>query len=271
MWLLEFSENMNSDDLALFETWFQDYVDRFQLEDPVVRLNMDIKREHSRNVCSNIRLLGEELELDREQQLLAMTMALFHDMGRFRQMSEHRSYDDLSTGDHAKLSVQVLEEEGVLRTLPDVERDLVYKAISYHNALRVPEDETPDVLFFSRLLRDADKLDSWRVGTGYFETQRENPNPMMALGFPQSQDYSTEVVADIMASGCVHRANVQSFCDIVLAHIAWVFDLNFAPSFRLLEERGYVERLFVFLPDTRDLKRVKGHVWGYIKGKLSEH
>ena len=119
-------------------------------------------------------------------------------------------------------------------------------------------------------MRDADKLDSWRVGTEYFETHRDRPNPMMALGFRESLDYSPEVVADIMACGCVERVHVKTFCDIVLAHLAWVFDLNFAPSFRLLEERGYLERLFVFLPGTCEMGQVKGHVREFVKQRLEE-
>ena len=64
--------------------------------------------------------------------------------------------------------MKVLREKEILDLLDKRSRDMIFKSILNHNRLRIPEGETESVAFFSKLLRDADKIDIYRVVTDYY-------------------------------------------------------------------------------------------------------
>jgi hypothetical protein len=62
----------------------------------------------------------------------------------------------------------VLRENGVLNRFNNPTQNLILKVVLYHNCATLPQKETKICLFISKLLRDADKLDIWRVVTNYY-------------------------------------------------------------------------------------------------------
>jgi hypothetical protein len=46
----------------------------------------------------------------------------------------------------------------------------------------------------------------------------------------------------------VNLADVRTLNDFKLLQISWVYDLNFTESFRMIEERNYLEKLAAALP-----------------------
>ena len=50
--------------------------------------------------------------------------------------------------------------------------------------------------------------------------------------------------------------------------LSWVFDLNFLPSFTLLGENNYIERLAASLPRTKDIRDVSSLLQDFVLRKL---
>jgi hypothetical protein len=55
-----------------------------------------------------------------------------------------------------------------------------------------------------------------------------------------------------------------------LLRLAWVYDLNFAPSCREVLERGYLEALFEALPATEDMHELRELLASFLERRLEE-
>ena len=249
---------MNEETLDDLARCFSDYVRTFKSGKPEEDRNIILKEEHTARVRQEIREIGESLGLGQEELRLAEAMALFHDLGRFPQYAEYGTFSDRRSCDHAALSVEVLIEERVLDALEPAERNLILKAISYHNRAALPEEESERCLFFSRLLRDADKLDIWAVLLDYYQRHEVEGyrNEALELDLPDDPGISEEVIRDITAGEIVKAKNLRRLNDFKLLQASWVFDLNYWPALVEVKDRAYLERIREFLPNSEKVDRI---------------
>lgn len=238
--------------------WFSDYIRAFKAGDPEKDENILLKEEHTARVRQEIRDMGESLGLDGEEIRLAEAMALLHDLGRFPQYATYGTFSDRRSCDHAALSVEVLIDSGVLDALDPEERELILKAISYHNRASLPEDESERCLFFSRLLRDADKLDIWAILLDYYRRREVvgYRNLALELDLPDEPGISEEVLRDLSAGKIVKLSDVKGLNDFKLLQASWIFDLNYWPALLAVRERGYLDRAREVLPRTEEVDRI---------------
>jgi hypothetical protein len=68
------------------------------------------------------------------------------------------------------------------------------------------------------------------------------------LGFPDLPEYSRDLLQQLKHREMAHLSTLKTLNDFKLLQLSWVFDLNFPASFRLLLERGYIDRLAAALP-----------------------
>jgi hypothetical protein len=249
---------MDEDAFDDLSRWFTDYVQTFKSGDPDEDRNIVLKEKHTGRVRQEIREIGESIGLDDEDLRLAGVMALFHDLGRFPQYAEFGTFSDRRSCNHAALSVKVLLENGVLDDLDPSDRDLILKAISYHNRAALPEGESDRCLFFSKLLRDADKLDIWAVLLEYYSRHEKEGyrNEALELELPDIPLISEEVQKDIMAGEIVKSKNLRCQNDFKLLQASWVFDINFWPALVAVRDRGYLERTREHLPSSGEVDRI---------------
>jgi hypothetical protein len=248
---------MDEETLKEISRWFSWYVQTFKSGDPEKDRNIVLKEEHTGRVRGEIREIGESLGLGDEDLRLAEAMALFHDLGRFPQYALYGTFSDRRSCDHAALSVKVLTENRVLAALDPSEKDLILKAISYHNRAALPEDEPERCLLFSKLLRDADKLDIWAVLLDYYHRREEGyRNEALELDLPDHPEISEDIYKDIMAGEIVKAKNLRSLNDFKLLQASWVFDINFWPALLAVRDRRYLERTREFLPGSGKVDRI---------------
>src|SRR3972149_2809827 len=159
---------MTKSDLIFFRSWFSDFCRSFYSAHEEDQRNILLKETHTHNVCENMRHLAGELPLKNEEVLLAEAAALFHDIGRFPQYAEHKTFRDASSVNHAALGARILVEKGVLAGLSQKEQGLILAAVRFHNAFTLPDIADKEALLCLKLIRDADKLDIWRVFVEYY-------------------------------------------------------------------------------------------------------
>jgi hypothetical protein len=249
---------MDEDTLKELSRWFSEYVQTFKSGDPEKDENIVLKEEHTARVRGEICEIGRALGLGDEELRLAEVMALFHDLGRFPQYATYGTFSDRRSCDHAALSVKVLSENRVLDPLEPSERDLILKAISYHNRAALPEDESERCLFFSKLLRDADKLDIWAVLLDYYHRRELEGlrNEALELDLPDTPGISEEVYRDLMAGEIVTVKNLWRLNDFKLLQASWIFDINFWPTLVAVRDRDYLERIKEVLPRSEKVDRI---------------
>lgn len=252
--------------LARLKRWFEEYADTFHTEDPEHARNIDLKIEHTRRVCTEILDIGRSLHLDNKDLRLAEVMALFHDVGRFEQYAHYGTFDDLKSEDHAKLGVKVLNNSAVLEGIHRNTRQLILRVIGYHNGRTLPEHETKACLFFTKLLRDADKLDIFRVVTDYYRKKDGTRNGSIELDLPDAPEVSEEVCADLAAGRIVKTASLRTLNDFKLLQMAWIYDVNFPRTFQLIRDRGYLEVIRNALPQSETIADIYDKVLAYLDG-----
>lgn len=243
--------------------WLDKYVDPFINSNENTDVNYELKLEHTYRVKDNILELGQSINLDKKGLFLCELIGLYHDLGRFEQYSKFGTFSDSVTGSHGELSVQALIEYDVLKCLEKQEREITLKAIRYHNYFSVPDDETEEIKLFSRLIRDADKLDAF-----YLETKEDEKRKYDLGSLSSEKDYSKEIIDDVLNSRQVNFKNIKFRYDRRLSILGLIFDLYLSESFKIIKKNTYISRMFKDIEMNDELKRVQEHCENYIKEKV---
>ena len=221
---------------------FEEYVKGFDAEDERISL----KILHTYKVAENCEHLAAGLELREEDAALSWAIGMLHDIGRFEQVAASGSFIDSAASDHADAGAEFLFGEGRIADFaPDAsdrEKNLMRLAILWHNKHQLPETLTDEELLFCRIIRDADKLDIFRVCClNSFEASHEYPPETV------QQSGISEAVID-----CFEKCSTLDYslrrepADIYLGHIALCFGLYFPESRRLAIDQGYIEQMADF-------------------------
>jgi len=248
--------------------WFKSHVRTFRESDPDHQRNLDLKEEHTARVGMNIDRITRALGLSANDRRLAAVTALFHDLGRFRQYHTYRSFQDAKSENHAKLSIRELTRHRVLHTLEPAERQLIGRAIIFHNRLRLPSRLPPETLLHSRLIRDANKLDVLRVMAEEFRKPQGLRNPVITLSLDSESAVREEIYRRFFEKGNMSYAELANANELKVLQMSWVFDLNFRPSFEIMRERDDLDVIAASLPDTPPRDRALAFIKEYIDRRI---
>jgi putative nucleotidyltransferase with HDIG domain len=240
---------MDQDNVNTIRSWFSGYCRSFYSPDEEFQKNIVLKEEHTFRVCANTEKICREESLDDEAILLAEVIALLHDVGRFEQYRQFKTFRDSISVNHAELGAQILEDYEVLAPLYPHERSLIAHAVELHNVFAIPTKIPEETQFFLKIIRDADKLDIWRVFLEYFGQPEDKRASAAGLGLPDRPACSPEVLDRLTHQKMVRLSSVETLNDFKLMQLSWVYDLNFTASFRLLAERDDISGLVATLPE----------------------
>lgn len=242
--------------LEQFDTlkeWFASHVAGFYDLDPEGLLNIRMKVEHTWRVVACMEEISKGERLNEKERLLALSIALLHDVGRFYQYRRWRTYRDSESDNHARLSLEVIKREGLLKDLSEEERLIIEEAVLFHNLLNLPEKYSSPTDFFIRLIRDADKLDIWKVVIENYRLPEAERASAVGLGLPDLPEVTMDCLNALAEGKIVQLSQTKFLNDFRLLQISWVYDLNFETTRKLLLEREYLQQLAATLPDLPEL------------------
>ena len=232
-------------------TWMDDYIKTFYTDDEEVQLGISLKEKHIGYVTANSRQLAEYLQLSEHDATLAEIIGLFHDVGRFAQYSRYRTFNDALSEDHADLGVAVMDGLPIVKKLSGEDYDVVRFAVKNHNKKEIAPTEDERALLFAKIVRDADKLDIYRVLEPYLLDNKAAPNFIKAQGNEVSPDF-----VELFRRGEQVDFNlIRTHGDRKLVRLMWVYDINFAWTLKRVTERGYVQRISAALQPMNDAMR----------------
>jgi hypothetical protein len=169
------------------------------------------------------------------------------------------------------LGVEVLRKEKLLNGLKPQERESIEKAIEYHGIKEIPGDLNGDCLLFSKLIRDADKIDVLYVATEYYRQYAQDPDGFkMELDLPEEPGYSSEVVEKILCGLPIDYGDLRTMNDMRLAQLGWVYDVNFTATLKRIRHRRLLEKLLQFLPEGRDVEKARKIVFDYVDSRIAQ-
>lgn len=257
---------MKKEDLDFFRKWFFGYARQFSSPDTFIQENIDLKIEHTDRVCRNILSLAKSEKISENECMLAETIALFHDLGRFEQFTKYKTFRDSESENHAFLGVRILNREKTLSRLSKKEENLVLKAVEYHNRMEIPKnvEKKSKLYFFCKLIRDADKIDILRIACEEYSEEGKRLNPALELYLPDTRGYSEPIVSEILNNRMAKIADMKNRNDVKLLRLSWVFDINFPATYSLLREYGYLETIMSSLPEIKETSLLRRHFENYL-------
>lgn len=239
------------------EEWFQsrleffnDYVDEFRHCPEKDKANIDLKRDHSLRVLAEAEMIlaGLEPKPDADFVMCVRTAALFHDIGRFVQYREYKTFSDKDSRNHGFLGCRELGRVDALNGIPKKFKDLVRGVVVMHNRRFVPGRLDPRLDRMVRLVRDADKLDIFKVMLDHFRPNG-SVNEVVTLHLkPDPVAYTPGILDEALSGTLVDYTKMAWVNDFKLLVLSWVHDLNFSASKQAFRDRKYVERVLSTMP-----------------------
>ena len=223
------------------------YVDTYREVDGELPVMMRLKRVHTGFVVKNAEAIADGEGFTDEEREVALAAALLHDTGRYEQLKRYNTFRDSDSVDHAVFSHDIVVEKGWCRS------PAVLKAVLYHNRRDLPEDMDPLTEVAAHTVRDADKLDIFRV----LEDRVKNTDwraDTRAFWNLAVNDPPNPVVVECIEKGRpVDYQNVKSLSDFVLIQVGWMISgLHFATARRLCRERNHLAFRREFLHQLTD-------------------
>lgn len=219
---------------------FESYVDNYDSAAEKIKL----KVLHTYRVCELCEIIAKSLKLSEQECNLAWLTGVLHDVGRFEQLRQFNTFVDAISIDHAAFSEKVLFEEGRIRDYiaDDSEDTLLRTAVKYHSAYRLPEDLDERTRMFCNILRDADKIDIYRVN---LDTPMEEIYNVTTEELAYSK-VTEEVMDCIREHHAVLKSLKKTAIDNLAGHIALTFELVYPKSLQLAKEQGYLTKMAAF-------------------------
>ena len=261
---------------------FQEYTDRYDSANPKIKLKID----HTYRVANLCEQIAQSLELSAAEVDLAWLSGMLHDVGRFEQLRRYNTFSDAQSIDHARFAVELLYDEGLIADyVPEISTtELVADArtsrsmgganesptaqsedmplsdilqtlriaIGEHSAYRIQKGLDERTRMFCQILRDADKVDIFRV---ICDTPMEE-----VYGFQTKDILCSAITPEVMQAFYEHHAVLRKLkkcpADYIVAHGSLTFELVYPESLRIAKEQGYLKQMMSFQsenPDTAEI------------------
>ena len=223
------------------EAAFCEYTDRYGADNSMITH----KVTHTLRVAKNCRQIAESLHLDGEAVGFAWLLGLLHDIGRFEQVRRYGTFIDAVSLDHAEFGADLLFKEELIRkfpaeTLTEEQLSILETAIRLHNKLALPEELNERTLLFCNIIRDADKVDIFRVICEMPFEQRIGTSKGL---LQEAEEASSGVMECVLQHRCVPRSIRKTRFEGRISHGCLAFELVFQKSRDMVREQGCLSRI----------------------------
>lgn len=254
-------------DLDKAKEEFKKYTNSYDQEDGRISLKIN----HTYGVVDVSKYIATSLELDEEHIKLAMLIGLLHDIGRFDQAKQFNNFEDYKTLDHAELGVDILFKKNLIRKFIETDKydNIIYKAIINHNKYEIDKDLNEIETLYAKIIRDADKLDNFRV---------KQFQSLELLCNEKEEDVgktkiTEKIFDDFMNYKTIISSERKTPMDNWVSYIAFLFDINFTPSFQYIKEKDYIMALinrikYIDFDTISKMKQIKECALNYLDAKL---
>jgi len=256
---------ISTDDFRMLVLQFKAYTGSLTIPDQYMQDHIDLKVRHTYDVIGNIRIIAKDSGLSENDSQLAKTIALVHDIGRFQQFLTYGTFDDGLSVNHAELGIRVLEELKFFQILDGkIDPELIKQSVLNHNIPRIIYSPNERVMLFSKLLRDADKVDIWRL-----MTIRDVVFKILDQEQPDLYPVPEGILSSFLNGVAVPSYLAESLNDYRLLRLSWIYDMNFPSTFRLLIRKNYASAILSRIPPSEQLNEIAGIIRAFMHRQAS--
>lgn len=230
-------------DLKKADEVFRNYLKQYDQTDDKIRL----KIAHTYGVVNACNYIASNMQLGEEDAKLAQLIGLLHDIGRFEQLRIYHSFDD-SLMPHAQCSIDILFKENMIEQFLEERHldEIIYLAIKYHGVYQMPDDMPRRGDLHTKIIRDADKLDNFRV---------KHVSNMITMVDVDEEELGTEAITEAIYEKFLNYTPIlnserKTHMDMWVSYLGYIFDLNFSASFQYIQEKNYINKIIDRVPYT---------------------
>lgn len=259
--------------------WMEAYMKSFYCDDQDIMFGIQLKEKHTGYVTANARQLAIHLQLSLDDVDLAELIGLLHDVGRFRQWQLYKTFVDAKSEDHADLGVKVIKELPFYDLLGQEAKSLVVFAIENHNKKEIAPAPDERHLLFAKIIRDADKLDIFRVLAPYLAKNPDAEGQSATIRkFMKGPNGDADGQVGVFAPGFLEKfvrgeqvdyTMIRTNEDRKLVRLMWVYDVNYAWTLQQIRDKGYIDAIIANLPDSELLQRGVQKLREYVAAKCA--
>ena len=249
---------------------FKEYLNSFDNQDDP---GFILKVVHTYHVVDNAIMISEKLGLSEEDINLAALIGILHDIGRFDELKNLKKFDSIGN-DHAMFASKLLFEENLITNFIDTDKynNIIKKAIENHNKKQIEEGLSDKELLHAKIIRDADKLDNYRVKQ---EEKIENIFPGIVNNKEELENslISDNVYESVMKEECVDIKDRKYPLDYWVCVLAFTFDFYFKETLQIVKENNYINILIDRLKynvSNKKMNEIRKVLNNYIDKRLYE-
>lgn len=235
------------------EQHLRDYAASFLNGQPENDQNIRLKLAHSFRVRNEAKSIAEAELTDNTLRTIAEQTALLHDLSRFEQFARFGTFNDLLSFDHGDRAAELVAEQHLLDDLTEVDRNDAIAAIRCHNKLTIPDTLSVQGVILAKIVRDADKIDIMPI---LFDYLKHPTNKSVVHNLAISNELSPAIWEDLSKRRLPPNSKISSTIDFIASKLNWVYDLNYPTSRQIFRDRGYLETLREFLPNTPQVNTI---------------
>lgn len=214
---------------------FNEYVKKYNANDGKIAL----KIAHILRVADLSKKIAISLNLSEEDIELAELIGLLHDIGRFEQVRIYNTFIDKISINHGEYGVKVLFEDSLIEKFNVDEKyyKIIKTAILNHNRSEIEEGLSDVELLHSKIIRDSDKLDIFYV------LSTDTIKNIYGCELLENETFSEEIIREFKEDHIINYKNRNTYGDIWISHVAYVFDFNYKDSYITMKENDYINKL----------------------------
>lgn len=220
---------------------FKTYVDNYDFSNDMISR----KFYHTFRVVDYAKAIAKSENLNEHDTNLAFICALLHDIGRFEQAKTYKTYNDLFSVDHGDLGYQILLKDDFISEFVtnDTDKEIVLESVKNHNKYVINSSLDGQKLFFTKLVRDADKLD-------ILDKQKQE--------ITDNINFIDENAISFIKNHKLFKrdGHLKNDATEIVHSLSFVFDLNFKETLNIIKEKKMIERKLNVLQKHCDSKIV---------------
>lgn len=221
---------------------FKEYVfNNYDITDEAIKR----KYEHSLRVADLCRKIGESINVKDIDTL--EHIGLLHDVARFNEWITYHTFKEPNF-DHGMAGANMIK--------PYISDENIINAVYYHNKLELPKEYANN--YYCKIIRDADKVDIFKIFNDCVLYENGSLN-----------EFSDQIRADFMNEKSIKNGDIKYFGDSVLSILAFIYDLNYDYSLRIIKDNHYLEKIYEQLNEKNKYEEYFKFINKYIEKRLS--
>ena len=228
---------------------FEKYIKNYNLE------NENIKRKyyHYIRVMNFCDIIAKSFNLEDIDISISNIIGLYHDIGRFEQLTIYNTYNDEDSIDHGDLGAYILQNEIVdYITNSNYIKSVIVNAVKNHNKYYIQDNLDEYQLLMTKIVRDADKLDIMLKQCNYVNN---------------GDILNYDLLKYLTCHKMVENNLVKNSIDNIIRNISFIFDLNTHYSYSFVLDNNIINnKLYLIEKSTNvDLTEIKKDLFLYLK------